>query len=175
MSEADRQWIDDQVDRYQGPLIAYATRLMGDLDRARDVVQDTFFRLWEADRSRVEGHLSQWLYTVCRNRALDELRKDGRMRTLSESVGREMQRAASAPEKVDGDPRHAALALLEGLPPRQQEVLRLKFQGGLSYRQIGEVMGLTVSHVGVLIHTAVKAIREQIEPLGEEVEREVTT
>jgi RNA polymerase sigma factor (sigma-70 family) len=59
--------------------------------------------------------------------------------------------------------------VLETLPARQQEVLRLKFQGGFSYRQIGDVTGLTVSHVGVIIHTTVKALREQLAPLGEEV------
>ena len=68
----------------------------------------------------------------------------------------------------DGDARPGSeitpvLRLLEELPPRQREVIRLKFHGGLSYRQIGEVMGLTVSHVGVLIHTALKTIRASLD------------
>ena len=51
---------------------------------------------------------------------------------------------------------------MHGLPDRQQEILRLKFQGGLSYRQIADVMDLTVSNVGFLIHTSIKALREQL-------------
>ncbi|MHC5024337.1 MAG: sigma-70 family RNA polymerase sigma factor, partial [Planctomycetota bacterium] len=56
---------------------------------------------------------------------------------------------------------HGILALVAELPGRQQEVLRLKFQAGLSYREIATVLDLTVSHVGVLIHNAIKAVRER--------------
>jgi RNA polymerase sigma-70 factor (ECF subfamily) len=56
------------------------------------------------------------------------------------------------------------LGLVERLPPNQQEVIRLKFQGGLSYREISRVTGLTVSHVGVLIHTGLKSIRLKLNP-----------
>ena len=44
----------------------------------------------------------------------------------------------------------------------QQEVLRLKFQHGLSYREISGVTELTVSHVGVLIHNGLKALRARL-------------
>ncbi len=49
--------------------------------------------------------------------------------------------------------------LVDALPARQREAVQLKFQGGLSYREIAEVMETTVNNVGVLIHTAVKSIR----------------
>ena len=51
------------------------------------------------------------------------------------------------------------LALLEKLPPREQEVVRLKLQNELSYREISRVTGLSVSNVGYLIHMAVRKIR----------------
>jgi RNA polymerase sigma-70 factor (ECF subfamily) len=72
-----------------------------------------------------------------------------------------------------GEQVSRVLAQLQRLPQRQQEILRLKFQGGLSYKQIAEVMGLTVSHVGVLIHTALKSIRAHTE--GAEAAGEVNT
>ena len=56
------------------------------------------------------------------------------------------------------------LDLVDRLPANQQEVIRLKFQGGLSYREISRVTGLTVSHVGVLIHTGLKSIRIKLCP-----------
>lgn len=52
--------------------------------------------------------------------------------------------------------------LLGDLPENQQEVVRLKFQDNLSYRDIAEVTGLTVSNVGYLLHVAVKRLREQL-------------
>lgn len=54
--------------------------------------------------------------------------------------------------------------LIKSLPERQQEVVRLKFQNGLSYRDISGVTELSVSNVGLLLHQAVKAIRKGINP-----------
>lgn len=51
------------------------------------------------------------------------------------------------------------LNLLEGLTALQQEVIRLKFQSDMSYREIAEVTGQSVSHVGVLLHTGLKRLR----------------
>jgi RNA polymerase sigma-70 factor (ECF subfamily) len=161
-NSSNGDWIAATVARYQGPLTAYAARLLGDVDLARDVVQDTFLKLWQAKRESVEGHLAAWLYTVCRNRALDVLRKDGRMTSWNDGqVATGVQEPEPRAERIEH--RFFALEALQGLPPRQQEVIRLKFQGGLSYREIAEVMDLTVSHVGVLIHTAIKTIRQQLE------------
>ena len=55
------------------------------------------------------------------------------------------------------------LRLLAGLPPNQREVVRLKFQNGLSYQEISSVTHLTVTNIGVLIHTAIKTLRKQLQ------------
>jgi RNA polymerase sigma-70 factor (ECF subfamily) len=154
----DRQWIESALQQYEGPLTIYATRLLGDVDRARDVVQDTFLKLWQADRAVVDGYLAKWLYTVCRNRALDVRRKEHRMTTLSD--GR--LESAAPPEDRHEETARSMLALVADLPQRQQEAVRLKFQGGLSYREIAEVMDTTANNVGVLLHTAIRTIREKL-------------
>lgn len=48
------------------------------------------------------------------------------------------------------------------LPQKQQEVLRLKFQSGLSYREIAEVMDVSATNVGFLLHTAIGKLRMQM-------------
>ena len=53
------------------------------------------------------------------------------------------------------------LRIVATLPPRQQEVLQLKFQNGLSYQQIAEITKTTANNVGVLIHTALKTLRQK--------------
>src|SRR5438067_1016855 len=68
----------------QAPLTRYAARLLGDPDRARDVVQDTFVRLMAQPSGAIDGHAVEWLFTVCRHRALDVLRKENRMRRFEE-------------------------------------------------------------------------------------------
>lgn len=158
----DTAWIRDAVEKYERPLTAYAANLVGDVDRARDIVQDTFVKLWTADRASVDGHLAAWLYRVCRNRALDVCRKEDRM-TMLESEQLEFRESMRGrPGPAPPEDFAAVMAELACLPQKQQEAVRLKFQGGLSYQQIATVMDITSNHVGVLIHTALKAIRERL-------------
>jgi len=153
--------------------VRYATQITGDLDRARDVVQDTFLKLCAEDPARLDGHLAQWLFTVCRNRALDIQRKEQRMKPLDDvelatRPGREVSPAAQAEQNENTS---HALRFLKHLPPNQQEVVRLKFQTGLSYKEIAGVTKLSVSNVGFLIHTALKTLRQQMAETGAISER----
>lgn len=164
-SQDDRaRWVDDALQEHEGPLLRYATRLLGDVERARDVVQDTFLRLCRADRAKIEGYLPRWLFKVCRNRALEVARKEGRMTALSQEQLAERPSPtpdpAAAAERKDNVAD--ALRALATLPDRQQEVVRLKFQNDLSYRDIAEVTGLSVSNVGFLLHTALTTIRREL-------------
>ena len=61
------------------------------------------------------------------------------------------------------------LHVIETLPKNQREVIYLKFQCDLSYKEISEITKLSVSNVGFLIHTAVRSIRKQV--LAEPVRR----
>jgi RNA polymerase sigma-70 factor (ECF subfamily) len=154
------QWIRDAFDRHEGPLVRYAMRFTGDLELARDVVQDTFLRLCRQPRDRVEGHVAAWLFTVCRRRALDVTQKQSRMRSLDADPDRQPASQPTQEALVERQESAAQiLALLEKLPPREQEVVRLKLQNELSYREISRVTGLSVSNVGYLIHVAIRKIR----------------
>ena len=53
------------------------------------------------------------------------------------------------------------LRIVATLPPRQQEVIQLKFQNDLSYQQIAEITKTTANNVGVLIHTALRTLRQR--------------
>src|SRR3954447_7360827 len=93
-------WVRAAVDRFEGPLTLYAARLLGDAEAARDVVQETFLRLCVQDRGPVEGHLAEWLFTVCRNKALDVLRKEGRMARLSDEHGQVLSSPEPGPPSI---------------------------------------------------------------------------
>lgn len=54
------------------------------------------------------------------------------------------------------------LEAMETLSANQQEVVRLKFQHGMSYKQISEVTNLSVTNVGFLLHTALKTLRQKL-------------
>jgi len=87
--DADRQaWLTAVFDRHERPLVQYAEWLMRDFkaarEAARDIVQDTFLRLISENRSKLDGREAPWLFTVCRNRALDVRKKERRMKPLTE-------------------------------------------------------------------------------------------
>ncbi|MDD2763963.1 MAG: sigma-70 family RNA polymerase sigma factor [Opitutaceae bacterium] len=151
------------VEQYQAPLLRYAARLVGDPDRARDVVQDTFVRLMAQPPAAVDSHLAEWLFTVCRNRAFDIHRKEGRMKQFAEGA---VERVAAVDPRPGAaleaeETQAAVLRLIDRLPVNQQEVIRLKFQNGFSYKEISRITELSVSNVGFLIHTAIKTLRRE--------------
>ena len=156
-------WIHSALARYEGMLVRYAAHITGDLEKAKDVVQDTFMRLCKQKPSQIEDHLAQWLFTVCRNRALDVQRKENRMVPITET---QSTRASSEPGALrlleQKEAMSQVMLTLEQLPSNQQEVIRLKFQNGMSYREIGQVTQLSVSNVGFLIHTGLKTIRQKL-------------
>src|SRR5215213_8083992 len=163
----DRDFVRQAVARFERPLTAYAAHLTGTLETARDVVQETFVRLCSAERTQLEPRLAQWLFTVCRNLAIDHRRKQRRSPMLNETESSSYaDRIDTGPDPFDVAERHdavsAVLQHLAHLPPVQQEVIRLKFQHGLSYKEIGEVLNLTATNVGFLIHTGLKTLRRRL-------------
>ena len=157
-------WVRAAVERFEGPLTRYACRIVGEVESARDIVQETFLKLCGQDRARVEPHLAEWLFTVARNQAIDVRRKERRMGLLSDADADSA--ASEAPAPGDAIERQEAvsqvLRSIEMLPDNQQECIRLKFQHGLSYKQIAEVTELSVSNVGFLIPTGLKTLRQRL-------------
>ncbi len=157
-------WIRSALDRFEIPLMRYASGITGDVERARDIVQETFLQLCRQQPSRITDHLAEWLFTVCRNRALSSRRKESRMTTLNETQVEQRPSPDLDPaEQVEREETADRIRrLIEDLPSKQREVVRLKFQAGLSYKEIARVANLSVSNVGFLLHTALKTIRHEM-------------
>jgi DNA-directed RNA polymerase specialized sigma24 family protein len=68
--------LNELLCRFELPLLQYATRILGDRDRARDVVQETFVEFERRKRRQTDSAPAKWLFTVCRNRALNICRKE---------------------------------------------------------------------------------------------------
>jgi RNA polymerase sigma-70 factor (ECF subfamily) len=162
-AKIDGEQMDALLKRLERPLLQYATRILGDSDRARDVVQETFVKLQYEDRAELDHAPAKWLFTVCRNGALNICRKEKRMTYLDQELleARESDQPAPYQNVETKEASGFLLRILSTLPPRQQEVLQLKFQNDLSYQQISEITELSVSSVGVLIHNALKTLRQR--------------
>jgi RNA polymerase sigma-70 factor (ECF subfamily) len=150
------------VDRFEQPLTRYARRILGDVDLAADAVQHAFVKLCGESQTSVEAHVAPWLFRVCRNRALDHLRRAGRERSLDDGDG-----PVTTPTDRGRDPSTTAetrdLAarlrrLLHDLPVAQRETIDLWCEG-FSYREIAEISGRTEGNVRVLAHRGLAALR----------------
>lgn len=156
MNDTD-DWIRGAMEQFSRPLTLYTLHLLGNLEQARDVVQETFIKLCGQPRAAVEPKLKPWLYLVCRNGALDVLKKENRMTPLTDA-----HEPALAPPTADEDHAAGILTALEALPVNQREVIRLKFLHGHSYREISQLTSLSESNVGFLIHTGLKTLRRRL-------------
>lgn len=118
-----------------GPLTGRLTRLVGDRDLAEDLRQEVLVRAWRsAPRDASAGHLAGWLHRTATNVAIDELRRRGRRPSvpLTDSLAS----PAAGPEAGAGD----AAGALELLTPHQRMVLLLRFEQGLSLRELGALL-----------------------------------
>src|SRR5213594_2913612 len=153
-------WIVAALDQYETHLVRYATWILGDVERAREVVQETFLRLCKEQPARIGGHLPQWLFTVCRNLAFDVRKKENRMTPFTEENRGAPPNTGTLVEHQER--MSEVLRVVETLPKNQREVIHLKFQCDLSYKEISEITKLSMGNVGFLMHTALKTIRKQI-------------
>ncbi|MFT7642192.1 MAG: RNA polymerase sigma factor (sigma-70 family) [Pirellulaceae bacterium] len=123
-------WLQAIVRQYEVPLVRYATRIVGDVERARDIVQDSFLKLCREPRERVEPVVGRWLYTVCRNRAFDIRKKESRMKAISDERARgcESREPSQAVSVEQQDSFGQAVRFLNELPEKQCEAIRLRIQ-----------------------------------------------
>jgi RNA polymerase sigma factor (sigma-70 family) len=172
-ANADSERLQAVMRRFEIPLLQFATRIIGDRERARDVVQETFMKYQRNGATRQSpstnraGSRSEepatWLFTVCRNGALNVCRKEKRMLYLDEESIESRQSEQPMPFEHLEQKEAAGflLRIVATLPPRQQEIIQLKFQNDLSYQQIAEITKTTANNVGVLLHTALKTLRQR--------------
>src|SRR5207237_3200973 len=153
---------EEILHRFEIPLLQYARRITGDREQARDVVQETFIKFQRNGALR-RDEPATWLFTVCRNAALNVCRKERRMMYVDEEVIEAHKSEEPMPfDQLEQKEATGFLLRIVGtLPPRQQEVLQLKFQNDLSYQQIAEIMQTTANNVGVLLHTALRTLRQR--------------
>jgi RNA polymerase sigma-70 factor (ECF subfamily) len=158
-------WVLEAVDQFEQPLTRYARRILGDVDLAADAVQHAFVKLCGESRTRVESHVAPWLFRVCRNRALDHLRRAGRERSLDDDSDDGTMTAPPADRSPDpsstAEDRDLAARLrrlLRDLPAAQRETIDLWCEG-FSYREIAEISGRTEGNVRVLAHRGLAALR----------------
>lgn len=138
----------------------YATRLLGSFDAAQDIVQEVFLRM-EQHGSEIEQERA-WAYRTARNLVIDHFRNKHCPGELPDGLPAEATRFSPALLAEKKETLNMLSEKMNDLPDRHREVLRLKFQEGLKYAEIAEVLKLSVPTVGWLLHEAIGMLRREM-------------
>ena len=164
--ENKKRWVHEQIALYESDLVRYGFYFVKNIEASQDIVQETFLKLWQQDPDQIWQYTKAWLFRVCRNRCLDYLKKERPMVSIAETnseneLSVEDQTSRRLEAEQTNHHLHQQMAKLE---LKYQEVIRLKFQNEMSYKQIAEVTGMSTSYVGVLLHEGIKSLRCKMQP-----------
>lgn len=146
---------------YYKPLVVWGATFLHDTQRAEDIVQDFFVKLWEkslADKL-LPDTLKSYLFTSVRNLALNQI---DRIDPLAKAY--DVSRHESPWEEYDSfeDEVFRRVEVEIGkLPPRTQEIIRSVYLKGMKYKEVAEELGISVATVNSLLVKALKKLRQQ--------------
>jgi RNA polymerase sigma-70 factor (ECF subfamily) len=170
VGSAGSETIEELFAALESPLLSYALRLVSDREVAEDVIQEAFMKL-HSDFSQVREP-RRWLYRTVHNLALNHRRRAGKLVSLeAESASAQLNELADPQPLPDEQiARWEGIGLvrltLESLDERSRDLVRLKFHEGLSYAEMSRRTGLTVGHVGYLLHHALKIMADELGRTG---------
>jgi len=161
----DAQALGQLLERYWGPMVAFAMEKVRSQDAAEDLVQEAFVRVWERRRQlRPQASPRAYLYRVLRNLIIDEYRRRRLRDRFAQLVGRsEVSDAPSAVATLEADElAGAAGRAIAALPERRRDVFVLAHLHGLSYKEVAETLGITPRTVANHMSLALAQLREAL-------------
>ncbi len=175
--EGDSAAFEMLVEKYKQPVFSLVYRTLHDAAEAEDVAQNVFIQVHKsARRYRVTARFSTWLFTIARNLCLNELRR--RSRHPAESLdqpsaedehqpGRQVEdvRTVRPPDLVlRGELEAKVEEAIAALPEKQRTALLLCREEELSYEDMAEILGCSLSATKSLIHRARETIKQRLKP-----------
>ncbi|MEK6152586.1 RNA polymerase sigma-70 factor [Flavobacteriaceae bacterium 3-367] len=149
-------------DRYYQRLVAYIMSYTHNLARSEDIVQQAYVDLWENRRRLyVDRSPKNYLYAIAYNGYVDSVKNRKRTDRLLEELWERTLRDRITEDRESHEKRMAKLrALLDALPPKCREVVRLNKLEGVGYREIAERLGISIKTVEYHMGAAYRKIRE---------------
>jgi len=170
-TKPDGEAMEEVMSQYQAALLRYAARVLNNEEAAQDVVQEAFIRL-HANWSKVLKRrvpVKGWLFRTTHNAAVDYIRKESRLRDLHERQSKGIDCPAIGDDERQRE-REERLGLvldhLGVLRSKEREVLVLRLQEEMSYKEIAAVIKRSEGYVGSLIHDATKKLTQSLRQAG---------
>lgn len=147
---------------YKNRLIYFAMRFLKSREYAEDVFQDAFTVVWQSRRFiNPDASFSSYLYTIMRNRILNQLRNAANEEKLKESIFSQAldYTEDTKREVMLNDLKSLISHALQQLTPRQREIFEMSREAQLSHKEIADKLGISINTVQEHISTSLKLIR----------------
>lgn len=150
------------VRQYSESLYWKVRRIVLTHEDANDVLQNVFIKAWtNLDDFQNKSKFSTWLYRIAINEALDFVRKQKDVSSLSSEEGMGVASRLMADEYFDGDETQAQLQeAISKLPEVQRTVFNLRYYDEMKYSEMSKVLGTSEGALKASYHLAVKKITE---------------
>lgn len=166
IAAGDRNAFEALFRAHYKPLCAFAVQYVKDGDKAEDVVQDLFFRLWQdREKTSITTSLKSYLFTSVRNRCLNAAKVQSRVRSLDPEEKDHVEDQEQRSEDEHAERSARVNAAIEGLPEERRKVFKLSRHEGLKYHEIAERLGISIKTVENQMGKALKTLREELSEL----------
>ncbi|PKP03959.1 MAG: RNA polymerase sigma factor [Bacteroidetes bacterium HGW-Bacteroidetes-9] len=145
------------VNNYSDGVYRFILKNIGDEERARDIVQDSFFKMWEKAGDIASEKAKSYLFTTAYHTMIDDIRRQKRTSRLDDAVMPEL-----TVDHSFNDLQEILSVALTRLPDIQKSVITLRDYEGYSYEEIGKITGLNESQVKVYIYRARVSLKNYI-------------
>ena len=145
------------VDEYSDSVYRFIRGNLKDEDRANDIVQDSYEKLWRHVTEIDFQVAKSWLFTTAYHNMIDIIRKEKKITPLEESHKMEM-----IYESHYSDLNEILHEALERLPEQQKSVVLFRDYEGYSYKEIGDITGLNEAQVKINIYRGRVALKNYI-------------
>ncbi len=146
--------------RYHRAIYAYLLGMVGEVEQAQDLTQDTFLKVYTALARTPDPALPAWLYRIATNTARDALRRRRRLTWLPFTPGDEERWPDPAPDlPTRCAAREAVEAVLAQLSPRERACLLLRARDGLTLEEVAQALGLSLGAAKMTLHRAKERCR----------------
>ncbi len=175
VKRGDRAAFAALVEKFKQPVVNLVTRTLSDANEAEDIAQNVFVQAFKAaPRYEPSAKFSTWLFTIARNFCLNEIRRRARHPADSLDGGPGDSEESAARQVADRRPTGPVESLLEAeleakiqealgdLPETQRTAILLCRQQELSYEDIAQVLGCSLSATKSLIHRGRETLKERL-------------
>lgn len=153
-------------DRWVQPVYSLVVHLLKDADEAEDVVEETFWQIWQRASSydAARGTARTWILTIGRSRALDRLRSRQRHREdPSVDIGMMRDTAPDPSADAEGNERRELVSnAMEELPEDQRRALELAYFRGLSQSEIAEFLNEPLGTIKTRMRLGMQKLRDKL-------------